>query len=167
MDDSCQLEHHCNATCGIIRGKNWLVPVRTIRVVIGPRTAIPMRAKQYSGGGFRVYTGNNVATLELSAVISGESCILGGHLTAIFLELLHYPLCATFMPTAVHIAWTEVALCLYKAVSAIGIKRWTDGSDFLNLLYFLRVFNTLTSLFVIVESTDSHCSHDNSKHYLH
>ena len=166
-DNPCQFEHHGNPTCSIVGSENRLSPVRTVRVVVGPRTAIPMRTKQYSRRRLGVNARHDVTTAQLCTVISRERCSLRGHLTAIFLELTDNPFATKVMPPTVHVAWPEVALCLCKGVSTIGIERRPHWIYLRNLLGFLDILHLAIRIFVVMKSAYSQCSHSNSKRYFH
>ena len=71
------------------------------------------------------------------------------------------------MAPAVHVAWSEVALCLGEGVSTVGIEHRTHGVGLLNLVDFFNKLHFLVGIFVVVEPDNcQHCD-SNSNRYLH
>ena len=84
-----------------------------------------MCTDQYAFLRLRVEACDDVRRLQYRAVIGVEVGFLFLHLTAILLELLHYPLAALFVCCRVHQTWSELTLCRSEGVCRVSIERRT------------------------------------------
>ena len=167
LNGSGQLKHHGYATGCIVSGQNRLTPLRAVGVVIGPRTAVPMGAKQQSCFGFRMNAGNDVRAVQRRSVITFEHGFLCFHRAAIAFELRYNPLFATVVAFAVHIAWAKSALCRRKRIGTVGIKRGSYGRKFLHFGRLFHISRCRLMRFIPVQTTQNHCGGHHSHCYFH
>ena len=167
LNGSGQLKHHGYATGCIVSCQDRLAPLRAVGVVIGPRTAVPMGAKQQSRLGFGMNVGDDIRAAKWRSVITFEHSFLRFHHAAIAFELRHNPLFAAVVAFAVHIAWAKSTLCRRKRIGTVGIKRRTHGRKFLHFGRLFHISRCRLMRFIPAQATQNHCGGHHSHCYFH
>ena len=116
------LQHDGYAAGSVVGSHDRLLPVGGVGVVVGPRTAVPVRTDQYPLLCLRVKTRDDVRRLQQSSVVSLQVGLLFLDFTAELPELLCDPFSARLVCRGVHCAWSEAALCCRESVCRIGIE---------------------------------------------
>ena len=123
------LEHDGDTGGAIVGSEDGFMPVGLIRIVIGPRTAVPMGTDEDAVCEIRTIAGDDVRGTEHRAVVAFEQSFLGNDTHAIRLELLHNPCATVFVGLTVHGTRTKGTLLFAVKKSTVSTEDWTYGLD--------------------------------------
>ena len=120
-----QLQHHGNSTGTIVGSHHRFAPIGAVRVVVGPRTTVPVGTEQDAFGGLWFVFGHDVGGMQHGAVIAFHIRFLCGHIASKLLEFTDNPIGTLLVRLAIHGTRAKVALCLDESVSRVGVECWS------------------------------------------
>ena len=120
LQQTGNLQHHAHATGAIISSHHRLGVVGFIRVVVSPRTTVPVSTEHDALLFVWLIACNDIIALKGGAVETFKCGSLFGHVHAVVFELLYNPLPTQFVSLAIHCARSEVALLLTEGISGVG-----------------------------------------------
>ncbi len=126
-DQTSDFEHHCDAAGAVVGSEDGRMMISGVRVVVGPRTAVPVGAEQDTVLSVRVVAGDDVGAAQGGAVVASEGGVLfcDGH--AVVSEFRDDPAGAGVVGRTVHRAGAEGALGLAESVGAVSAEDGAHG----------------------------------------